>query len=63
MNLELIASKDARRPLICIELNPPRGTDVDAAIEKLVGIRADFVNVTDCALAKLRLSGLCLAPW
>ncbi len=50
---------DLARPLICIEVNPPRGTDVDAVLKRYEGVEGiDFVNVTDSALAKMRLSGL-----
>jgi 5,10-methylenetetrahydrofolate reductase len=50
---------DPSRPLICIEVNPPRGTDVESVLERYAGIEGiDFVNVTDSALAKMRLSGL-----
>ncbi len=56
----LLGSKgDRSRPLICIEINPPRGTDVESVLERYAGIEGiDFVNVTDSALAKMRLSGL-----
>lgn len=47
------------RPLICIEVNPPRGTDVESVLARYEGIKGiDFVNVTDSALAKMRMSGL-----
>jgi 5,10-methylenetetrahydrofolate reductase len=49
----------ARRPLICIEVNPPRGTDAESVLARYQGIEGiDFVNVTDSALAKMRMSGL-----
>lgn len=48
------------RRFICLEVNPPRGTDVHTIISRLEsqldGI--DFLNVTDCALAKMRLAAL-----
>jgi 5,10-methylenetetrahydrofolate reductase len=48
------------RPLICLEVNPPRGVDVEAILEriegKLEGI--DLLNITDCALARMKLAGI-----
>lgn len=59
---ELLDGKGAdvsMRPLLCLEINPPRGTDVQAVLERYAGLdRVDFVNVTDSALAKMKLSGL-----
>lgn len=59
---ELLSGKGAdvsMRPLLCLEINPPRGTDVQAVLERYAGLdRVDFVNVTDSALAKMKLSGL-----
>lgn len=50
------------RPLLCIEINPPRGCDVDAVVERYANVRGlDFVNVTDSALAKMKLSSLAFA--
>lgn len=47
------------RPLLCLEINPPRGTDVEATLSRYKGLSGvDFVNVTDSALAKMKLSGL-----
>lgn len=47
------------RPLICIEINPPRGTDIESVLQRYEGIEGiDFANVTDSALAKMRMSGL-----
>ena len=47
------------RPLLCLEVNPPRGTDVQGVLDRYASLdRIDFVNVTDCALAKMKLSGL-----
>lgn len=48
------------KPLICLEVNPPRGVEVRPIIERLSG-RLDgveFLNVTDSALAKMRLAAL-----
>lgn len=50
------------RPLLCLEVNPPRGTDVAAVIDRCSQLRGvDCVNVTDSALAKMRLSALTFA--
>jgi 5,10-methylenetetrahydrofolate reductase len=45
-----------------LEINPPRGADVESVLARcrdLSGI--DFVNVTDSALAKMRMSGVMFA--
>jgi 5,10-methylenetetrahydrofolate reductase len=50
------------RPLLCIEINPPRGCNVEAVVERYANVRGlDFVNVTDSALAKMKLSSLAFA--
>lgn len=50
------------RPLLCVEINPPRGTDVSAVIDRYASVKGiDFVNITDNALAKMKLSGLAFA--
>lgn len=47
------------RPLLCLEINPPRGTDTHTILSRYEGlVGVDFVNVTDSALAKMKLSGL-----
>jgi 5,10-methylenetetrahydrofolate reductase len=52
----------SRRLLLCLEVNPPRGTDVAAVIDRCAQLRGvDCVNVTDSALAKMRLSALTFA--
>ena len=60
MSLERLANFQygTSRPLLCIEVNPPRGTDLTAVFARLDGQLAgvDFLNVTDCALAKMRFS-------
>ena len=57
------ASDDSnRKPLLCLEVNPPRGTDVESVFDRCDGLRGiSFVNVTDSALAKMRMSGLMFA--
>lgn len=46
--------------LVCVEINPPRGTDVVSALKRFEGRLEgiDFLNVTDSALAKMRLAAL-----
>jgi 5,10-methylenetetrahydrofolate reductase len=62
MSLSTLLSKPkGGKPWLCMEVNPPRGTDVSAALDRLSEVRVDFVNVTDCALAKIRLSGIVFA--
>lgn len=49
----------SRRPLLCLEVNPPRGTDVEGALARCQSAEGvDFFNVTDSALARMKLSGL-----
>jgi 5,10-methylenetetrahydrofolate reductase len=56
---QLLQNAPASRPLLCLEINPPRGTDVGAVLDRYTGLQGvDFVNVTDSALAKMKLSGL-----
>lgn len=56
---QLLQNTPRSRPLLCLEINPPRGTDVGAVLDRYVGLQGvDFVNVTDSALAKMKLSGL-----
>jgi len=55
--------KSRSKPLLCMEINPPRGINYSSTLEQL-GKRAeqlDFVNVTDCALAKMRASSISFA--
>lgn len=50
------------RPLLCLEINPPRGTDVGTVLDRYAELKGvDFVNVTDSALAKMKLSGFAFA--
>jgi 5,10-methylenetetrahydrofolate reductase len=50
------------RPLLCLEVNPPRGTDIEAVLTRCADLKGiDFVNITDSALAKMRLSALTFA--
>lgn len=45
---------------LCLEVNPPRGTEFSAALEKISPSldKVDFLNVTDCALAKMKAAAL-----
>lgn len=56
----LLGIEGARnRPLLCLEINPPRGSDVEAVLDRYSAVTGiDFVNITDSALAKMKLSGL-----
>jgi len=46
------------QPLLCLEVNPPRGVHYDDILQRLENRVAgvDFFNVTDAALAKMRLA-------
>lgn len=62
MTLEAIdhPEKSNFKHLLCLEVNPPRGVDLESSFEKLDdqldGI--DFLNVTDSALARMRFAPL-----
>ena len=50
------------RPLLCIEINPPRGCDIEGVIQRYSNVKGiDFVNITDSALAKMKFSSLAFA--
>lgn len=59
MTLLEIIQKPAH-PLVCLEVNPPRGADFESVFSRLEGNvdGVDFFNVTDCALAKMRCAAL-----
>lgn len=58
----LPAGTKSEKPLLCLEINPPRGTDVEATLGRYASLSGvDFVNITDSALAKMKLSGLTFA--
>jgi 5,10-methylenetetrahydrofolate reductase len=48
------------KPLLCMEVNPPRGVNVEDAFSRLSGNTKgiDLFNVTDSALARMKLAGL-----
>ena len=62
MPIDWLSNKDARpaRKMLCLEVNPPRGVDFDTIFARLDNNLAgiDFLNVTDCALAKMKLAAL-----
>lgn len=64
MLAELIANSGANAlPLVCLEVNPPRGVTAETIFERLDnqldGI--DLLNVTDSALARMKCSSLIFA--
>ena len=64
MSLESLRNfKSSNRHLLCLEINPPRGSDCTAILERLEGKLkgVDYFNVTDSALAKMRMSGIAFA--
>ncbi len=48
------------RPLICLEVNPPHGTNVGEVVSRYIDQvdHLDFFNVTDSALARMRCAAL-----
>jgi len=50
-------------PLLCLEINPPRGVDLEAIFARLDGKLSgvNFLNITDSALAKMRMNPLVFA--
>lgn len=60
MSLEQLrkASQHPERRFLCVEVNPPRGFDVEPTLQKLEGRLAgvDFLNVTDSALARMKMA-------
>jgi 5,10-methylenetetrahydrofolate reductase len=53
-------SKSNNKHLLCIEINPPRGVELESTFEKLDGQLdgIDLLNVTDSALARMRFAPL-----
>ncbi len=50
------------RPILCLEINPPRGTEIEPVLGRYADLKGvDLVNVTDSALAKMKLSGVVFA--
>ena len=61
MSIDLLSSRpEPDRPLLCLEVNPPRGVNLQPVFNRLDGNLkgVDFFNVTDCALAKMRFGAL-----
>ena len=48
------------QPFLCLEVNPPRGTEVEPIFTRLDGHLkgVDFLNVTDSALARMKMAAL-----
>jgi 5,10-methylenetetrahydrofolate reductase len=67
MSLEKLQSSSAPgdRPVICLELNPPRGAVAETVLQRLDGQLAgiDFLNVTDSALARMRMAAIPFASF
>lgn len=56
---DLLKPSPAPRKLLCLEVNPPRGANPDMVFQRLETLKGvHFFNVTDCALAKMRLSAI-----
>ncbi|MCO6432119.1 MAG: methylenetetrahydrofolate reductase [Deltaproteobacteria bacterium] len=57
---QLVSQAGPQRPLLCLEVNPPRGASLDGVFARLDGKLEgiDLLNVTDCALAKMRFGAL-----
>lgn len=55
------AWRGAREPLLCLEVNPPRGSDIEEILVRLGGgclEGVDFLNVTDSALARMKMAAI-----
>jgi 5,10-methylenetetrahydrofolate reductase len=64
MGLELLEKINTTgKPLLCLEINPPRGTDLAQIFARLEGNLKglNFLNITDSALAKMRMSSIIFA--
>jgi 5,10-methylenetetrahydrofolate reductase len=60
----LLHTASPGRPLLCMEVNPPRGVDLTAILKRLEGGAldgVDFLNITDSALARMKLAAIPLA--
>lgn len=60
MTLERLISPTPGKPLVCLEINPPRGTDFEHIFKRLEGNTRglDLLNVTDSALARMKCAPL-----
>lgn len=64
MSLESLQNvNETGKPFLCLEINPPRGTDLNTIFNRLEGSLkgVNFLNITDSALAKMRMSALIFA--
>jgi 5,10-methylenetetrahydrofolate reductase len=52
-----------KRKVITVELNPPKGTNTEEALREISRIKKfiDAVNITDCPMARLRMSPIALS--
>lgn len=60
-SLEEIRWPRSGRMLLCLEVNPPRGVDLEPVFDRLSPTAlkgVDFLNVTDSALARMKLAAL-----
>lgn len=60
VNLLKNLSQAGGKRLLCLEVNPPRGVNSEQIFSRLDNNLAgiDFLNVTDCALARMKLAAL-----
>jgi methylenetetrahydrofolate reductase (NADPH) len=60
---KLLEQLSSGRPSLWIELSPPRGVNTESLIGRLAVLRdrVDAINLTDNAMAKVKLSGLVFA--
>lgn len=60
MDLKTLIGAEGGRPVVCLEVNPPRGSNLEPIVERLATQLAgiDFLNVTDSALAKMKMAAL-----
>lgn len=62
-SLDKLINKKSEKHFICIEVNPPRGTDLEVIFKRfdknLAGV--DFFNITDSALARMRCAPIPIA--
>lgn len=62
MSLELLRESSAENapPLLCLEVNPPRGVELEPVFQRLENriTGLDFFNVTDSALARMKLAAV-----
>lgn len=62
----MLKQKFHNRKAFCLEVNPPRGTSISVILDRLASfkeaaISPDFFNVTDSALASMKLSPIAMS--